>query len=117
MVIIITIDGDSIIILRNDIKYKSTIHVTTMGIPAYFSYIIKNYPNILQKFQRQLQVNHLYIDSNSIVYDSIRQLEYSGNDEVFERKLINTVCENIETYIQQISPSHLVYIAFENGSS
>jgi 5'-3' exonuclease len=84
-----------------------------MGIPAYFSHIIKNYPNILQKFKKQLQVNHLYIDSNSIVYDSIRQLEYNGNDEVFERKLINTVCENIETYIQQISPSHLVYIAFD----
>lgn len=84
-----------------------------MGIPAYFSHIIKNYPNILQKFQRQLQVNHLYIDSNSIVYDSIRQLEYNGNDELFERKLINTVCANIETYIQQISPSHLVYIAFD----
>ena len=84
-----------------------------MGIPAYFSHIIKNYPNILQKFQKQLQVNHLYIDSNSIVYDSIRQLEYNGNDDAFERKLINAVCQNIETYIQQISPSHLVYIAFD----
>jgi 5'-3' exoribonuclease 1 len=84
-----------------------------MGIPAYFSHIIKNYPNILQKFRKQLQVNHLYIDSNSIVYDSIRQIEYNGNDEEFERKLINTVCTNIETYIQQISPSQLVYIAFD----
>ena len=84
-----------------------------MGIPAYFSHIIKNYPNILQKFRKQLQVNHLYIDSNSIIYDSIRQIEYNGNDEEFERKLINIVCTNIETYIQQIAPSHLVYIAFD----
>ena len=84
-----------------------------MGIPAYFSYIIKNYPNILQKFQKNIAVNHLYLDSNSVVYDSMREIEYSGNNDDFERKLINAVCKKIENYIQQISPTHLVYIAFD----
>jgi 5'-3' exonuclease len=84
-----------------------------MGIPAYFSYIIKNYPNILQKFQKNIAVNHLFLDSNSVVYDSMREIEYSGNNDDFERKLINAVCKKIETYIQQISPTHLVYIAFD----
>lgn len=50
------------------------VHIYIMGIPAYFSYIIKNYPNILQKFQKNLQVNHLYLDSNSIIYDCLRRL-------------------------------------------
>jgi len=84
-----------------------------MGIPAYFSYIIKNYPNILQKFQEHFNVDHLYLDSNSIVYDSLKMIQYTGDDESFERELITTVCKNIATYIQQISPSHLVYIAFD----
>jgi len=85
-----------------------------MGIPAYFSHIIKNYPKIIKRFQQKNSViNHLYLDSNSIVYDAMRTIEYSGNDAEFERKLINAVCNKVETYIQQISPSHLLYIAFD----
>jgi 5'-3' exonuclease len=84
-----------------------------MGIPAYFSHIIKNYPKIIQRFQKKSTVNHLYLDSNSIVYDAMRSIEYSGNNDDYERKLINAVCKKIETYIQQISPSHLLFIAFD----
>ena len=84
-----------------------------MGIPAYFSHIIKNYPKIIQKFQRKNAINHLYLDSNSIVYDALRAIEYNGKDDDFERKLVNAVCKKIENYIQQISPTHLVYIAFD----
>ena len=84
-----------------------------MGIPAYFSHIIKNYPKIIQRFQKKSTVNHLYLDSNSIVYDAMRSIEYNGNNDVYERKLINAVCKKVETYIQQISPSHLLFIAFD----
>ena len=84
-----------------------------MGIPAYFSYIIKNYPNILQKFQRKRVINNLFLDSNSIIYDTMRTIEYTNNDNEFEQKLINAVCKKIETYIQQISPTRVVYIAFD----
>ena len=49
-----------------------------MGIPAYFSHIIKNYPKIIQRFQKKSTVNHLYLDSNSIVYDAMRSIEYNG---------------------------------------
>lgn len=81
-----------------------------MGIPVYFSYIIKNYPNILQKINDK--TNNLFLDSNSIIYDELRNIEYK-NDNDFERKLINAVCKKIEDYIQQIKPSSLVYIAFD----
>ena len=84
-----------------------------MGIPAYFSHIIKNYPNILQKFQKKFQVDNLFLDSNSIIYDCLRDIEYSGNNDDYERKLINAVCKKIETYIQQISPTNIVYISFD----
>ena len=83
-----------------------------MGIPAYFSYIIKNYPNILYKFKNNFNSKYLFLDSNSIIYDSMRDIEYS-NDNDYERKLINAVCKQIETYIEQISPKQMVYIAFD----
>ena len=84
-----------------------------MGIPAYFSHIIKNYPNILQKFQKKFLVDNLFLDSNSIIYDCLRDINYSGNNDDYERKLINAVCKKIETYIQQISPTNIVYISFD----
>ena len=90
-----------------------------MGIPSYFSYIIKNYPNILKKFQKNFSqketiFNNLFLDSNSIIYDSMRDIEYKHNDNnTFERNLISAVCKKIEDYIQQISPNELVYIAFD----
>jgi 5'-3' exonuclease len=84
-----------------------------MGIPAYFSHIIKNYPNILQKFQKNFLVNNLFLDSNSIIYDCIREIDYNGNNNDYERKLINAVCKKIESYIQQIAPNNIVYISFD----
>ena len=85
-----------------------------MGIPSYFSYIIKNYPNILKKFQRnfsqkEIIFNNLFLDSNSIIYDSMREIEYKNSND-FERKLINAVCKKIEElYTANISKSSGLY--------
>lgn len=85
-----------------------------MGIPAYFSYIIKNYPKILKRYNNvNSNIKNLFLDSNSIIYDSMRNIEIKNDNDLFEKELINAVCKKIETYIQQISPSHFVFIAFD----
>ena len=41
-----------------------------MGIPSYYSYIIKNYDKLLKnlkKFERK--VDNFYLDSNSIIFN------------------------------------------------
>ena len=43
----------------------------------------------------------------------MRSIEYSGNNNDYERKLINAVCKQIEVYIQQIKPKNIVYISFD----
>ena len=84
-----------------------------MGIPSYFSHIIKNYPNILKKFKDNFKIDNLFLDSNSIIYDCLRDIEYNGNNNDYELKLINAVCNKIEFYIQQLSPYNIVYISFD----
>ena len=85
-----------------------------MGIPSYFVHIVKVHSTIIKKFQRKdIHIHNLYIDSNSIIYDGIKVIEYKNNDEIFEEKLIEWVCEKIFNYIQLIVPTQKVLIAFD----
>ena len=46
-----------------------------MGVPSYFSYLIRNHKEMLIKiFNFKKQINNLYFDSNSIIYDALRIL-------------------------------------------
>jgi len=63
------------------------------------------------------QINNLYFDSNSIIYDCLRILskEYESysSDDKFENDLIELVCKEIEKYIYEITPTKRVMIAFD----
>ena len=83
-----------------------------MGIPSYFSYIIKNHKNIIKKQSELKQVDYFYLDSNSIIYDSLRDVIYT-TDEEYENKIINTVIERINNYIKNINPSYFTMVAFD----
>ena len=73
-----------------------------MGIPAYFSHIIKNHSDLLNK--KTNNIDHLLLDSNSIIYDNIDE-----NDDI----IIKNVCKKLEYYIKFIKPKKSVYIAFD----
>lgn len=87
-----------------------------MGIPSYFSYIIKNHSNIIRNLKHCLeksnvQFSSLYMDCNSIVYDCVRTIETS--EASFEDRLIDAVIAKIEYYAAVIQPSNVLYIAFD----
>lgn len=93
-----------------------------MGIPSYFSYIIKNYSNIILNQKQLLKDNvrfcNLMMDCNSIIYDEFRKMDEdiaknNLEQNEIERKLINNVINKIGEYIKSASPSDLVYIAFD----
>ena len=84
-----------------------------MGIPSYFSKVIKNYPQIVQTFKHHQRAkthfHNLYMDCNSIVYDAIRAMP----GKVDETKLIQEVISQIGAYIYKIKPSDTVIVAFD----
>ena len=84
-----------------------------MGIPSYFSYIVKNHRDIIKKINTLKVVNNLYLDCNSIIYDVARQIEYKGDNSEYERKVINATCDKIDYYIDLIKPDKKVFIAFD----
>ena len=84
-----------------------------MGIPSYYSYIIKNHPNIFKKLSKEVNFDYLYLDSNSIVYDSIKDIEYNCNNATFETLLIEKVYNQLLYYIELFNNPKNVVIAFD----
>jgi len=82
-----------------------------MGIPSYFSHIVKRHRNIIKKYSG-FQINNLYLDSNSIIYDCLRNIEYE-NDHDFENALYVAICEKFLEYIKTLNPDTAVLIAFD----
>ena len=91
-----------------------------MGIPSYFSYIIKNYPNIIRNIgyfsnNKSFSFNHLYMDCNSIIYDAVHSIDTTNNLDIqtFENEIIEKVIVNIKEYINLIKPNTTIFIAFD----
>uniref|UniRef100_A0A6C0HXI8 Xrn1 N-terminal domain-containing protein n=1 Tax=viral metagenome TaxID=1070528 RepID=A0A6C0HXI8_9ZZZZ len=75
-----------------------------MGIPSYFSYLLRKHPYIITALQ---PADNLYLDSNSIIYDMV-----SSMDTVNESDLLQKVCEKIDFYLSLVQPKR-VFIAFD----
>ena len=86
-----------------------------MGIPSYFSYIVKNHSNIIKKINYLKNIDNFYLDSNSIIYDTLRIIsnKYDNNDKKFEKILINETIKKINEYIYLVKPKKTVIIAFD----
>ena len=97
-----------------------------MGIPSYFSYIIKNHSNIINNYQHVqgsgVLFSSLYMDCNSILYDCYNKImndtpptppPQNENIHIFYDNIIKNVIFAIEQYILFIQPTKFVYIAFD----
>jgi 5'-3' exonuclease len=87
-----------------------------MGIPSYFQHIINNYEDIFHILKNVKETNkktNLYLDSNSIIYDSLNNIEYGGNNIEYELLIYKEVCKKIEDYIKLLEPTGIVIIAFD----
>ena len=59
-----------------------------MGIPSYFSHMLKKHNNIITNLNTaNITIDNFYLDCNSIIYDTIKDIPYLNNID-FERELI-----------------------------
>ena len=107
-----------------------------MGIPSYFSFIVKNHSNIIRKLNKicftplniyngtpldvpldiqgqQCKINNLYLDSNSIIYDAVRNIDFTKLVESDIQTIIRCVIKKIDEYINIIQPDTYIYIALD----
>jgi len=86
-----------------------------MGIPSYFSHIVKEYRHIIKDMRTIHHVNNFYLDSNSLIYDAVKNnptYDKTRHKE-YENELINMVCAKIDFYVDTLQPSDCVFIAFD----
>lgn len=88
-----------------------------MGIPSYFSNVIKEYPHIIKKLkERNMQIDHFFLDSNSIIYDCARQdLNMDGIDTMddLHELIIDAFLKKIEEYISVVRPKKTIMISLD----
>ena len=86
-----------------------------MGIPSYFSNIVKQHKNVIKKLSGLPRIHNLYLDTNGLIYDAVRVVGSNRgmSDDEYEARLIQTVCEKINEYLAMFRPSDKVLIAFD----
>lgn len=101
-----------------------------MGIPAYMSYILRTYPQLIKPLEyhknQSTEMDCLFMDSNSIIYDVFNRIKKTdiydkfinkraneGASKELEEIIIQQVIEKIEEYVLKINPTQLVFIAFD----
>ena len=85
-----------------------------MGIPSYFSFIVKNHANIIRKLNKNtIRINNLYLDCNSIIYDAVHTIDFGKLTDSDVNTIIKTVIFKIDEYIGLIKPDQFIFIAFD----
>jgi 5'-3' exonuclease len=73
-----------------------------MGIPSYFSYVLKNHVKIIKRLQ-DVKCNQLFIDANSLIYDVVKE----SHENIYEN-----VYQKILNLINKLNPE-FTFVAFD----
>lgn len=87
-----------------------------MGIPSYLRHIVTKHREILKKLSSvTMDVDYLYLDCNSDIYDALRDMDAKEkmSDIEFEKRLIQATFKRIDGHIKSLNPKKLVYVAFD----
>lgn len=86
----------------------------TMGVPSYFSYIVKNHANIIRKLSSNpIKVDNLYLDCNSIIYEAFYKMDTTTITEEVSNAIISRTIQIIKEYINSLKPTERLIIAFD----
>ncbi|MBI96544.1 hypothetical protein CL656_05310 [bacterium] len=87
-----------------------------MGIPVYFSHIIKEYNFILKKIQHLEHFDVFFLDANSIIYDVYYSLINNSNNHTInnlENKIIENTINKINFVINLFNVEKEVVVCFD----
>jgi 5'-3' exonuclease len=81
-----------------------------MGIPSYFSHVMRNYSSV--KKWKKVHVDYLFMDCNSIIYQTIYYLQSIGSS-LESKHIYEIIYKSILQHIYLVSPKIHTYVAFD----
>lgn len=92
-----------------------------MGIPRFFRFISKNFPNIYKKkindgkFNEQYPIDNLYLDANGIIHRSCQNIFFNNdqNCTINNNIVFENICSYFDHLLYTIKPLKLFYIAID----
>ena len=84
-----------------------------MGIPSYFAHIVKRHRTIIKPFEAIGPIHNLYLDSNSLIYDAVYNLQLEKKDEALDDQIIKLVGDKIWRLVTLLKPLNRLFITFD----
>lgn len=81
-----------------------------MGIPSYFSHVMRNYSSV--KKWKKVHTDYLFMDCNSIIYQTIYYLRSIGSS-LEPKHIYEIIYKSILQHIYLVSPKIHTYVAFD----
>ena len=82
-----------------------------MGIPSYFSHIMKTYSISMKRIPTSRSINYVFLDSNSVIYNVIYRL--TPTDLVSNSIIFREIGRELEEILKQIEPTKMAMICFD----
>ena len=79
-----------------------------MGILSYYRTLLKTHPKIVIHDTSSVEIQHLYLDFNGFIHDSIHKLE-----EINEANILKQCCKDLTEIVNLIKPKKSLYIAID----
>lgn len=82
--------------------------IQTMGIPFYYSNLIRQHPNISKNNLRDIRVDTLYLDYNGIIHPVLHQYLDSGVSVMVQDDFFDFLWKYTLEIVNSLSPSNVV---------
>jgi len=90
-----------------------------MGLPGFFSWILKRYARNILKTNLNVRPKYLYIDANCLFHPVCFKIleEYSSeNIASLELKMFQRICEYLDYIEEYVNPTDMMYIAVDGST-
>jgi 5'-3' exonuclease len=87
-----------------------------MGVPALFSFLVRNYPEIIF-YNSEQDIDNLYLDMNCAIhpccYKALEKYPNWDDEEYIEDKMLKEIINYVKYIIKFVNPKQLVYFAID----
>jgi 5'-3' exoribonuclease 1 len=83
-----------------------------MGILSYYNTLLKTHPNIVINDINSIEIDHLYLDFNGFIHESLQNLKKNDNI-INEKNILSQCCKDLKTIIELLKPRQTLYIAID----